>query len=129
MRESQAARHKTLRRVSFPARHACVSIVVDRQAGKQVFATIVQPDVMLPAQPSHLERVAIIVMVSIRLETSADLASQFRQLAALKRWTVRCARYFSAFWRRQFACRVSVLRLRSFMLASDVPGSIGESNS
>ena len=61
------------------------SIAVVNAAGKQVFTAIVQPGVMLPAEPSDLERVAIIIMVSIRLKTSADLTPLLGQPAALKR--------------------------------------------
>lgn len=53
--------------VDFSVRRAGVSIDAGRPTGKQVFATIVQPRVMLPAQPSYPERVAIIVMVGIGL--------------------------------------------------------------
>lgn len=102
-----------------------MSIGVDGQAGKQVLATVVQPGVMLPAQPSHLERVAIIIMVSIRLEASADLAFLPGRFTAFERALDRqvCPILFGI-----LASPVSLpgvrLEIELAMLVSNASGSI-----
>lgn len=54
------------------------------QPVEEILTAIVKPDVMLTAEPPDLERRAVIVMMRIRPEISADLAGLPHQITAFE---------------------------------------------
>ena len=53
--------------------------------GKHVFATLVQPDVMAPAQPADVQRLVVGVVMGIDRGVAADLAALLLQRPGDKR--------------------------------------------